>query len=85
MTSDVLLVGSAAVVLAAVGASVLVGFEAGRMEQIAAAWADGCAQLATWWAVLAPRLHAARVAVWRWLLAQVLLPAHGTHRGEEAR
>jgi hypothetical protein len=85
MTSDVLLVGSVAVVLASVGASALVGFEAGRTEQIAAAWADGCEQLAVWWAAARPRLHAARVAVWRWALAQIILPARGCHRGEAGR
>jgi len=85
MTSDLILAASVGVVLTAVGASLLVGYEAGRTEQIAAGWREGCEQVSAWWAKARPVLAAVRVAVWRWLLAQVLLPAHGTHRGEAAR
>jgi hypothetical protein len=90
MTSDVLLAGSVAVVLASVGASALVGFEAGRTEQIAAAWADGCAQLTAWRKalakVLAPLLDvlgAPFVAVWDWA-CEVVSPV-GTRRKEATR
>lgn len=89
MTSDVLLVTATAVVLGSVGASVLVGFEAGRTEQIAAAWADGCAQLAAWRAALAKALAplldvlgAPFIAVWEWA-CEVVSPV-GTRRKEVA-
>jgi hypothetical protein len=89
MTGGVLLAGSAAVVLASVGASALVGYEAGRTEQICAAWAEGCAQLAAWRKalakVLAPLLDvlgAPFVAVWDWV-CEVVSPV-GTHRKEVA-
>lgn len=85
MTSDVILAGAVTVVCAAVGASLLVGFEAGRLEQIACAWADGCEFARAAWAKARPALEKAREAVWRWLLSQVLLPARGCHRGEAAR
>lgn len=75
-----------------VGTAAGTGFMVGRLDAIEKGWADGCEQVAAWWAALLkhlvalrknwlPRLRPLAIALWLFVLALVL-PAHGEHRRE---